>query len=234
MKLFRTYKTYNEFKSEKVHPPNKICFIVDKGMIYVNGKIYGNSNKDIISSLSSTSLEVLSPYIELNTSSPVTISDFDNNFSGIKMFTLVNTNDTANVISFADTISKIGANESITLSKGTMLTFYKDDTKWNVKYGVSDTSLYLPNLIDESSSIGIVINPDCTISKKEYISVKTWSDTSVDLNADLLNTNYPDVPIGYQVVCPNISKSYEKLNSLGDWSVTSFETLTSSTKSISD
>lgn len=232
-KLFRTYETYTEFKSEKEHPLNKICFIKDKGIIYVNGKIYSDSSKDIIASLTGTKLEVLSNYIELTTSNAVTISDFDNTFSGITKFVLVNTNETPNIISFNDTISKIGNNESITLTKGAVLSFYNYGGKWNVKFGMSDTSLYCPSLIDEQSPVGIILNTDCSISRKEYVSVKTWSDTSVDLNAALLEANYKDAPVGYQVVCPHIKKTYEKLNSIGDWAVHTYETL-SNTKSISE
>ena len=47
-KLFRNYKTLVEFNSESVHPENKICFIKDKGVLYLNGVQYSPSKMDTI------------------------------------------------------------------------------------------------------------------------------------------------------------------------------------------
>ena len=47
-KIFRNYNTLAEFNSESVHPENKICFIKDKGVLYLNGVQYSPSKMDTI------------------------------------------------------------------------------------------------------------------------------------------------------------------------------------------
>ena len=47
-KIFRNYNTLAEFNSESIHPENKICFIKDKGVLYLNGVQYSPSKMDTI------------------------------------------------------------------------------------------------------------------------------------------------------------------------------------------
>ena len=52
-KLFRVYKTLDQFDGEANHPENKICFIKDKRIIYANGVEYTNEHitndiKDVV------------------------------------------------------------------------------------------------------------------------------------------------------------------------------------------
>ena len=47
-KIFRNYNTLAEFNSESVHPENKICFIKDKGVLYLNSVQYSPSKMDTI------------------------------------------------------------------------------------------------------------------------------------------------------------------------------------------
>ena len=47
-KIFRNYNTLSQFNSESVHPENKICFIKDKGVLYLNGVQYSHSKMDTI------------------------------------------------------------------------------------------------------------------------------------------------------------------------------------------
>ncbi|MEE0182858.1 MAG: BspA family leucine-rich repeat surface protein, partial [Lachnospira sp.] len=50
-KIFRNYNTLAEFNSESVHPENKICFIKDKGVLYLNGVQYSPSKMDTIDNI---------------------------------------------------------------------------------------------------------------------------------------------------------------------------------------
>ena len=50
-KIFRNYNTLAEFNSESVHPENKICFIKDKGVLYLNGVQYSPSKMDTIANI---------------------------------------------------------------------------------------------------------------------------------------------------------------------------------------
>ena len=50
-KIFRNYNTLSQFNSESVHPENKICFIKDKGVLYLNGVQYSPSKMDTIANI---------------------------------------------------------------------------------------------------------------------------------------------------------------------------------------
>lgn len=51
-KIFRNYNTLSQFNSESVHPENKICFIKDKGVLYLNGVQYSPYKMDNIANIS--------------------------------------------------------------------------------------------------------------------------------------------------------------------------------------
>ena len=51
VKIFRNYNTLSQFNSESVHPENKICFIKDKGVLYLNGVQYSPSKMDTIANI---------------------------------------------------------------------------------------------------------------------------------------------------------------------------------------
>ena len=51
VKIFRNYNTLAEFNSESVHPENKICFIKDKGVLYLNGVQYSPYKMDTIANI---------------------------------------------------------------------------------------------------------------------------------------------------------------------------------------
>lgn len=213
-KLFKQYKTYDLFKKEKVHPINKLCFIKDKGIIYCNDEVYSTANKDIITSVTGETIEILSPVILLDIpiKNNTNISKFDNSFTGIERFTLIQNNDTPNVIKFNNDISSIKNISEINLTKGTSITFIKKDNKWNIEYGVSNDSLYIPSVMPETDNSVFTISNVGIVSMKKYTNIKTWSETEALLSADLLQIKYPDAPKGFQVVCPKICKIYEKIN----------------------
>lgn len=65
-KIFRNYNTLSQFNSESVHPENKICFIKDKGVLYLNGVQYSPSKMDNITNISDSD-NIVDKFNELRT-----------------------------------------------------------------------------------------------------------------------------------------------------------------------
>lgn len=65
-KIFRNYNTLSQFNSESVHPENKICFIKDKGVLYLNGVQYSPSKMDNIANISDSD-NIVDKFNELRT-----------------------------------------------------------------------------------------------------------------------------------------------------------------------
>lgn len=65
-KIFRNYNTLSQFNSESVHPENKICFIKDKGVLYLNGVQYSPSKIDNIANISDSD-NIVDKFNELRT-----------------------------------------------------------------------------------------------------------------------------------------------------------------------
>lgn len=65
-KIFRNYNTLSQFNSESVHPENKICFIKDKGVLYLNGIQYSPSKMDNIANISDSD-NIVDKFNELRT-----------------------------------------------------------------------------------------------------------------------------------------------------------------------
>lgn len=212
-KLFRNY-TWSEFKSEKEHPENKICFIKDKSMLYANGIYYSHATQDTVTT--GGTVEVLAPLLNLTTASQVTITGFDTSVLNIDRFTLVNINDINNLIQLGGSINKVGTLEQIELSKGDTITFVKNGSMYDIEIGLG-SHVYIPSLIPSEGKNAISISSDGTITGIKYTEMKAWSDASSALNAETLNKNFPDAPIGFQVVCSNANRIYEKVNVTGDW-----------------
>ena len=65
-KIFRNYNTLSQFNSESVHPENKICFIKDKGVLYLNGVQYSPSKMDNITNMTDSD-NIVDKFNELRT-----------------------------------------------------------------------------------------------------------------------------------------------------------------------
>ena len=50
-KIFRNYNTLSQFNTESIHPENKICFIKDNGVLYLNSVQYSPSKMDTIANI---------------------------------------------------------------------------------------------------------------------------------------------------------------------------------------
>ena len=138
----------------------------------------------------------------------------------IDRFTLINTNDINNIIKLGDAIHKFGSLTEIELQKGDAITFIKKGTIWWVEIGLG-SKMYIPSLIPENGSTGVIsIDSTGATTTVKYNNMKAWSDTTVPLNAETLNNAFPNVSIGFQVVCYNANRIYEKANVLGDWIAT--------------
>lgn len=66
MAILRNYNTLSQFNSESVHPENKICFIKDKGVLYLNGVQYSPSKMDNIVNISDSD-NIVDKFNELRT-----------------------------------------------------------------------------------------------------------------------------------------------------------------------
>lgn len=66
LKIFRNYNTLSQFNSESVHPENKICFIKDKGVLYLNGVQYSPSKMDNIANIADSD-NIVDKFNELRT-----------------------------------------------------------------------------------------------------------------------------------------------------------------------
>lgn len=216
-KLFKNY-TWAEFKSEKTHPENKICFIKDKGIMFANGIYYSHNVVDTVTT--GGVIEVLAPTVNLTTTVQVTITGFDTSILNIDRFTLVNTNDINNLIQLGTNIQKFGTLDQIELSKGDSVCFVKKGSVWTVEIAYGE-KLYIPSLIPASGETGAIsIDSTGASTTVKYNDMKAWSDTTSLLNAETLNKNFPNVSIGFQVVCNNVNRIYEKVNVTGDWCTT--------------
>lgn len=217
VKLFRTYNTYTDWKSEKKHPSNIVCFIKDINLMYVNGSVFTGSSIDI-KTIENNTLEVLSPVIKLYTSTQSTISVINNEFTYLTHFTLINCNDINNIIEIGSSINKITNIDRIELQRGDRVTFTKNGTTWDIDIMLGSQVLIpsLTNGISEKSGISISFE-NSQISTIPYVDMKTWNDSAAPLTKSLLNSNYSDVNIGFQVVCPTINMIYEKVSTVGDW-----------------
>lgn len=125
-----------------------------------------------------------------------------------------------NIIKLGNAIQKFGSLTEIELQKGDAITFIKKGTIWCVEIGLG-SKMYIPSLIPENGSKGaICIDSTGASTIVKYNNMKAWSDTTVPLNAETLNKTFHDVSIGFQVVCYNANRIYEKTNALGDWITT--------------
>ena len=217
-KLFKE-TTFAKFKAEDTHELNKIYFIKDKGMMFANGKLYSHNTTDTVTT--GGIVEVLAPTVNLTTKSQVTITGFSvPDYVDIDRFTLINTNDMNNIIKLGDAIYKFSSLTEIELQKGDAIIFIKKGTIWCVEIGLG-SKMYIPSLIPKNGSTGAIsIDSTGVCTTVKYNNMKAWSDTTVPLNAETLNKAFPNVSIGFQVVCYNANRIYEKANVLGDWIAT--------------
>lgn len=224
--MVKLFKQINlaEFKSKKAHDVNRIYFIEDKGIMFANGKFYSHNATDTVTT--GGVVEVLAPTVNLETASQVTITNFDNSLLGINRFTLVNNNDINNIIQLGTNIQKFGTLNQIELSKGDSVCFVKKGSVWTVEIAYGE-KLYIPSLIPGSGETGAIsIDSTGASTTVKYNDMKAWSDTTALLNAESLNKSFPNVSIGFQVVCSNVNRIYEKINALGDWIATETKSVT--------
>lgn len=66
MAILRNYNTLSQFNSESVHPENKICFIKDKGVLYLNGVQYSPSKMNNIANITDSD-NIVDKFNELRT-----------------------------------------------------------------------------------------------------------------------------------------------------------------------
>lgn len=107
---------------------------------------------------------------------------------------------------------------SLQLSKGASATFTKSGTKYTLSclYGVTK----FPDLQDSEreGTFAMTVSPSGDPILMEVIEARQWDESITDEQTNTtLNEKYPDVPIGFCVVCKTINKAYEKVNSYNMW-----------------
>lgn len=65
-KIFRNYTKLSQFNSESVHPENKICFIKDNGVLYLNSVQYSPSKMSTIANIGDSD-SIVDKFNELRT-----------------------------------------------------------------------------------------------------------------------------------------------------------------------
>lgn len=96
--------------------------------------------------------------------------------------------------------------------------FIKTTNGWHIAclHGLT----YFPDLSDvnRDGSYAITIESNGLASITPVNVMKSWNESLLtNLTSEELETMFPDVPVGYQLVCYTIGKIYEKANELGGW-----------------
>ena len=117
---------------------------------------------------------------------------------------------------------KIAIPEATTSQNGLMST--SDKTKVNKLVTNGNGKLYLNNAGQYVNPFPIVsqeealtINSDGSFGHTPIVQMKAWDYTSTALTLAQLNENYPDAPVGFQVVQYQAGKIFEKISSTNQW-----------------
>lgn len=214
-KLFKE-TTFAKFKAEGTHELNKIYFIKDKGMMFANGKLYSHNTTDTVTT--GGVIEVLAPTVNLTTTSQVTITGFDTSLLGLTEFTLCNECNFVNHITLGTNIKSYGGKGVLDLENGDIVKFTKNnDNTWTINYIMGNKTVF-PNLIPNDIEAGqkkvMVMDAEGNYSSINFTEMKAWNNqTTGELTAAKLNEDYPNVQIGFQLICNNAGKVYELVDS---------------------
>lgn len=119
------------------------------------------------------------------------------------------------VHSFTSTLSAT----QLTLSPGASSTFTRSGEVYRLSclYGITK----FPDLqsSDREGDYALLVSPSGDPLLMEVQEMRSWDENKTEAYASSseLNADYPDVPIGYTVVCRLAGKVYEKVNSYNMW-----------------
>ena len=117
---------------------------------------------------------------------------------------------------------KVAIPEATTSQNGLMSA--ADKTKVNKLVTNGDGKSYLNNagqytnpFPTVSQEEALTINKDGSLGHTPIVQMKDWNSTVTPLTLAQLNENYPDAPIGFQVVQYQAGKIFEKVSSTNQW-----------------
>lgn len=117
---------------------------------------------------------------------------------------------------------KVAIPEASTSQNGLMSK--TDKTKVNKIVTNGNGKSYLNNAGDYVNPFPIVtqeealtVNSDGSLGHTPIVQMKDWNSTSTSLTLAQLNENYPDAPVGFQVVQYQAGKIFEKVSSTNQW-----------------
>lgn len=90
-------------------------------------------------------------------------------------------------------------------------------TNGNGKSYLNNAGQYVNPFPIVSQEEALTINSDGSLGHTPIVQMKAWDYTSTALTLAQLNENYPDVPIGFQVVQYQAGKIFEKISSTNQW-----------------
>lgn len=110
------------------------------------------------------------------------------------------------------------ASSTLVLTPGSSATFTKTQDKYKLTqlFGVT----VFPDLADANrdGEWAMTVGPDGRPVLMEVVEMRKWDETIVtEQTIDQLNERFPDVEIGFAVVCKTINKVYEKVNGYNEW-----------------
>lgn len=90
-------------------------------------------------------------------------------------------------------------------------------TNGNGKSYLNNAGQYVNPFPIVSQEEALTINSDGSLGHTPIVQMKTWDYTSTALTLAQLNENYPDAPVGFQVVQYQAGKIFEKISSTNQW-----------------
>lgn len=123
-----------------------------------------------------------------------------------------------NVSAAANKFVKDGLINTIALPKKSSIEFVKRIDGWHLNdlYGYT----YLPDLADNTRTddYALIVKRDGTATIEEIVNMKEWDESIlINLTTIELESRFPNVPVGFQLVAPTLNVIYEKVNEFGDW-----------------
>lgn len=113
--------------------------------------------------------------------------------------------------------SMLKANE-VVLTPGSAASFTKTGGKYMLTelFGVT----IFPDLIDSgrAGTWAMTVSPAGKPVLMEVVDIRKWDESIVkEMTIDELNEKFPDVQVGFTVVCKTIGKAYEMVNGYKEW-----------------
>lgn len=117
---------------------------------------------------------------------------------------------------------KIAIPEASTTANGLLSASDKDKINSITKTGdgrsyLNNAGQYMNPFPIVSQEEALTINPDGSLGHTPIVQMKAWDYTSTALTLAQLNENYPNAPIGFQVVQYLAGKIFEKISSTNQW-----------------